>query len=71
MHIKSNKYVNLYYCLLCFLKIYPSEFGMKRMQEEEVTGPSELISSNPKIVASSNESDQVRFEYLYLINFTS
>lgn len=43
------------------MEIYPSDFGMKRMQEEEVTGPSELISSNPKIVASSDESDQVRF----------
>ncbi|VVC41219.1 NUC153 [Cinara cedri] len=40
------------------ITIYPSEFGMKRMQEEEVTGPPELISSNPKIVDSSDESDQ-------------
>lgn len=43
------------------MEIYPSDFGMKRMQDEEVTGPPELISSNPKLVASSDESDQVRF----------
>ncbi|XP_001948184.2 ESF1 homolog [Acyrthosiphon pisum] len=38
--------------------IYPSDFGIKRMQEEEHKGPSELISSNPKEIGSSDESDQ-------------
>ncbi|CAI6368799.1 unnamed protein product [Macrosiphum euphorbiae] len=38
--------------------IYPSDFGIKRMQEEELKGPPELISSNPKEIGSSDESDQ-------------
>lgn len=33
---------------------------MKRLQEEEVKGPPELISSNPKEIGSSDDSDQVR-----------
>lgn len=32
---------------------------MKRLQEEEVKGPPELISSNPKEIGSSDDSDQV------------
>lgn len=30
------------------------------MKEEEVKGPSELISSNPKSIGSSDDSDQVK-----------
>lgn len=41
---------------------------MKRMQEEEVKGPPELISSNPKSIGSSDESEQVRFKYIFFIN---
>lgn len=42
---------------------------MKRMQEEEVKGPPELISCNPKEIDSSDDSDQVKFKYiLYSIN---
>jgi len=33
------------------------------MQEEELKGPPELISSNPKEIGSSNESDQVQLKY--------
>lgn len=37
------------------------------MQEEEVKGPPELISNNPKLVGSSDdESDQVRILYFFL-----
>lgn len=38
--------------------IYPSDFGLKRMQEEELKGPPELISNNPKEIGSSDDSDQ-------------
>jgi len=34
------------------------------MQEEEVKGPPELISSNPMPIGSSDESDQVKFNYI-------
>lgn len=37
---------------------------MKRIQEEEVKGPPELISNNPKLIDSSDESDQVKFNYI-------
>ncbi|XP_031835837.1 ESF1 homolog isoform X2 [Nomia melanderi] len=30
------------------VKIYPSEFGLQRMKEEEITGPKELIEENKK-----------------------
>lgn len=30
------------------------------MQEEEVKGPPELITSNPKSIGSSDDSDEVR-----------
>lgn len=34
---------------------------MKRMKEEEVKGPPELISNNPKLFDSSdNDSDEAR-----------
>jgi len=36
---------------------------MKRMQEEEVKGPPELISNNPKEIGSSDDSDQVQLKY--------
>jgi len=35
---------------------------MKRMQEEEVKGPPELISNNPKEIGSSDDSDQVQLK---------
>jgi len=47
------------------LQIYPSEFGIKRLQEEETKGPPELISSNPKAFDSSDDSDQVRVKSSY------
>lgn len=33
------------------------------MQEEEVKGPPELISNNPKEIGSSDDSDQVQLKY--------
>lgn len=43
---------------------------MKRLQEEEINGPPELISSNPKPFDSSDDSDQVRFNYTVLRSIT-
>lgn len=44
----------------CVLQIYPSEFGLKRMEEEEIKGPPELISENPVDIGSSDDdSDDV------------
>lgn len=37
---------------------------MKRLEEEEVKGPPELISSNPKEIGSSDDSEQVRLNYI-------
>jgi len=34
------------------------------MQEEELKGPPELLSSNPKEIGSSDDSDQVQLKYL-------
>ena len=31
------------------LQIYPSEFGAKRMKEEELKGPTELVTSKPDV----------------------
>ncbi|XP_012266002.2 ESF1 homolog [Athalia rosae] len=37
--------------------IYPSEFGLQRMKEEEVRGPIELVDSKNKIEAMENEDE--------------
>lgn len=42
---------------------------MKRLQEEEIKGPPELISSNPKSFNSSDDSDQVKFNYTRLTQY--
>lgn len=43
---------------------------MQRLQEEEVKGPPELVSNNPKSINSSDESDQVRLNYLLLFDLS-
>ncbi|KAH8388027.1 hypothetical protein KR093_011212 [Drosophila rubida] len=40
------------------VKIYPSEFGKARMAEEDVHGPSELLSAKPAMAADDLDSDE-------------
>lgn len=43
-----------------FLQIYPSEFGLQRLQEEEEKGPIELVESKDE-EKELESGDDVRF----------
>jgi hypothetical protein len=60
------------------VQIYPSEFGLKRMKEEEVKGPLELVGDGSTAQDGKEEEDEEvhcafthLFSYLLLIYYYS
>lgn len=61
VYLKLYNSVLLLKILFCF-QIYPSEYGMKRMQEEEANGPAELVSAG-KPISDSDSDEEVIFTF--------
>lgn len=39
------------------MQIYPSEFGLKRMKEEEIKGPLELLGDHSSVLNMEEQED--------------
>jgi hypothetical protein len=49
-------------------QIYPSEFGLRRMKEEEIRGPLELVGDGSSVHDEKEEEDE-EVCYLFIIVF--